>query len=77
MCRVDAVADALHVNTARGHRFVDLDQLFNALTNAVAATRGVLKHQEGALLVARNGVENLLHRFSDALDPRVDAGATV
>ena len=36
--RIDAVADALHVDSASGHRFVDLDQLFDTLADAVAAT---------------------------------------
>ena len=77
MRRVDAIADTVHIDATRSHSIVNLDQLLDALADAVAATRRVFEHQECALVVAGDRVQDLLDRLSDALDPHVDPRAAM
>ena len=70
--RVDAVADTIKVDAARGHRLVDVDQLFEAFTDPVAPARTVLKDQQRAVVAERNTVENLFHCHGNATDASGD-----
>ena len=73
--RVEAVSDARHVDASFRRRFVDGDQLLDALPDSVAAAGRVLQHQQRVRRSFRHAVEDLVDRLRDARHAGVDAGA--
>ena len=44
--RIQAVANARHINTLLRHRLMNCNQLFKALANTVTTASRILEHQE-------------------------------
>ena len=73
VCGVKAVGHARQVEAAGGHGFVDVDQLIEALADAVTTTSAVLEHQECRVVGERDAVQDALHRLGDASNTGLDA----